>query len=217
MCKSNLMLFFLWVRRNKLAVSFYILNSMEGMGFLAPTTVMCFLETEFQVSTVCVKDEQRRTYTGWQPVEAWCCQSCLRYLGWWISTATSCSTRNLGCRIHSWRGFISLLLIEAYMVLVAIVCGYDCSGSQMSFQYLSFTVCTWFHSWPWLFESSIWSEWLFNEWMTIQFPSWSKPKDAYKTSFSACTAYASRGHLGWGFWEDKAWGWINQWLGWWIL
>jgi len=27
-----------------LAVSFYILNSMEGMGFLPPTTVMCFLE-----------------------------------------------------------------------------------------------------------------------------------------------------------------------------
>ncbi len=115
------------------------------------------------------------------------------------------------------RFHFSLLLIEAYMVLVAIACGYDCCGSQTSFQYLSFTVWTWFHWWPWLFESSIWSEWLFNEWKTIQFPSWSKPKDVYKTSFSACTAYASWGHLGWGFWEDKAWGCINQWLGWWIL
>jgi hypothetical protein len=26
------------------------------------------------------------------------------------------------------------------MVLVAIACGYDCCGSQTSFQYLSFTV-----------------------------------------------------------------------------
>ncbi len=41
-----------------------ILDCAKGTSFLAPTTLMFFLVTEFEVFTICVEDEPRGTYSG---------------------------------------------------------------------------------------------------------------------------------------------------------